>query len=347
MRQKSVVLLSFLLGCTSHSSDTQVMHSLQGQGLGTTWSVRWEGSSATEDEVTAAVVDALTQVDAHMSTWKPDSEINTVRNTPGRVAVSSDTVYVVDMALQLAQATEGAFDPTVQPLVELWGFHGDPIEQLPSDDALAAAQQQIGWQRVQTGWEGGTPWVDADGTALDLSAIAKGYVVDRMSESISALGIGTHLVEVGGEVRVSGPGPDGGWWSVGIDSPVQGTAPGQSMAGIVRVVNGAVATSGNYRQTRTVQGVEVHHTLDPRTGRPSTARVGSATVTAPTCALADGLATALMVMGADGLALVESLDGVEAGLLWAEPSGIRTEGTSGFRLQMVTDPIQPAPPPHE
>mgnify|MGYP002039480129 CR=1 FL=1 len=161
------------------------------------------------------------------------------------------------------------------------------------------------------------------------------------------LGVATHLVEVGGEVRVSGPGPDDGWWSIGVEAPLPGNAPGSELAGIVRVVNGAVATSGNYRQSQTVEGVEVHHTLDPRTGRPTTNDIGSATVTAPTCAMADGLATALMVMGADGLPLIEAMDGVEAGLLWVDDEGVRTEASSGFTLQMVTDSIQPGVPAHE
>ena len=183
--------------------------------------------------------------------------------------------------------------------------------------------------------------VNGGGTALDLSAIAKGYAVDRVSLAISELGIAQHLVEIGGEIRVSGPSPEGGLWSVGVEAPLAGNVPGSSLFGVVHAVNASVATSGNYRQSRTVEGVEVHHTLDPRTGRPATSGVGSATVIAPTCALADGLATALMVLGEEGLPLVERMEGVEAGLIWVDASGSRTELTSGFRLQVVTEPIQP------
>ncbi len=276
-----------------------------------------------------------------MSTWRSDSELSAIRESLDPVDVSEATAAVVRQALWLSEQTGGAFDPTVQPLVELWGFHGTPLTVLPTPEEIEAAQTQVGWRRVQVSHVDGQAVVNGGGTALDLSAIAKGYAVDRVSLAISELGVGSHLVEIGGEIRVSGPGPGGGLWSVGVEAPLPGNVPGASLFGLVEVVNASVATSGNYRQSRTVQGVEVHHTLDPRTGRPATSGVGSATVIAPTCALADGLATALMVLGEEGLPLIEGMEGVEAGLIWVDASGSRMELTSGFRLQVVTEPIQP------
>lgn len=321
--------------------------SLRGQALGTTWSVMWTGRGPSSDVVADAIVAELSAVDRQMSTWRDDSELSAVRGATGPIEVSEATASVVREALWLAEATGGAFDPTVQPLVELWGFHGEPLTALPSDEALAAARAQLGWERVTVGRSAAAPTVDAGGTALDLSAIAKGHAVDRVSDALSALGIGAHLVEVGGEVRAAGPGPVEGWWSVGVEAPLVGNVPGSSLVGAVRVVNAAVATSGNYRQSRVIDGVEVHHTLDPRTGRPATSGVGSATVVAPTCELADGLATALMVLGEDGLPLIEALDGVEAGLLWVEDDGLRQVSSSGFALQLVTPTAEPDAPPSE
>jgi thiamine biosynthesis lipoprotein len=315
--------------------------------LGTTWSVRWDGDSSQEDAVAESVVAALMLVDGQMSTWRSDSELSAIRGSSEPVAVSEATAAVVREALWLSEQTEGAFDPTVQPLVELWGFHGMPLTVPPTEQEITAARSQVGWQRVQVSHVDGQAVVNGGGTALDLSAIAKGYAVDRVSQAISELGVGSHLVEIGGEIRVSGPGPAEGLWTVGVEAPLPGNIPGSALFGVVQTVNASVATSGNYRQSRTVGGVEVHHTLDPRTGRPATSGVGSATVIAPTCSLADGLATALMVLGEEGLPLIERMEGVEAGLIWVDASGSRTEETSGFRLQVVTELIQPGASGHQ
>lgn len=321
-------------------------HSLHGRGLGTTWTATWlSPPELDEDDVADAIVRELAAVDAEMSTWRDDSELALVRAADGPVAVSESTARVVAEALWLAQATGGAFDPTVQPLVELWGFHGPPRTALPTDEELAAARAQVGWERVRVGRDAaGLPTVDAGGTALDLSAIAKGHAVDRVSFALSELGLGDHLVEVGGEVRVHGHNAEGGAWRVGVDRPAVGTLPGADLYAAVWVTNGAVATSGNYRQRYELDGREIHHTLDPRTGWPATAQVASATVLAPDCATADGLATALMVLGAEGLPLIERLPGVEAWLLLPDGDGLRELASSGFELHLVTDPARASAP---
>lgn len=341
-----VVGFSWMI-CASACVSENSAPSLRGEALGTTWSVRWEGDSSQEDAIAEAVVGALARIDGQMSTWRSDSELSAIRQSAKPVAVSEATAAVVREALWLSEQTQGAFDPTVQPLVELWGFHGTPLIELPTEEAIGVAREQVGWRRVRVSHTNGRAFVNGGGTALDLSAIAKGYAVDRVSLAVSELGVGSHLVEIGGEIRAVGPGPDGGDWSVGVEAPLPGNVPGSSLFGIVGVVNAAVATSGNYRQSRTVQGVEVHHTLDPRTGHPATSGVGSATVIAPTCAMADGLATALMVLGEDGLPLIERMEGVEAGLIWVDADGGSTKATSGFRLQVVTGPIQPGGSVHQ
>ena len=325
-------------GCRRSSEGLPLVDaSLRGEALGTTWEVMWRSTEVERDDVADRIVFVLTSVDQQMSTWRDDSELSRIRASDGPVPVSEATASVLAEALWLAEATGGAFDPTVQPLVELWGFHGAPLTELPSDQALSTARESVDWTRVVLGRSEAGPTIDAGGTALDLSAIAKGHAVDRVSDALSALGIGTHLVSIGGEVRASGSGPDDGLWSVGVEMPTPGNAPGSELYGIVRVANRSVATSGNYRQQRVVEGVEVHHTLDPRTGRPSDSEVASATVIAPTCALADGLATALMVLGSEGLPLIERLPNVEAGLLWMGPNGIYAEESSGFELHTVTE----------
>lgn len=316
---------------------------LDGRGLGTTWHVEWAGPAPiAEDDIAGLVVAALEQVDASMSTWRDDSELSVARRAGGPVPVSEGTAAVVAEALALAAATGGAFDPTVQPLVELWGLHGDRRTTWPTDDELAAARATVDWRRVSLSRDADLrPTLDAGGTALDLSAIAKGYAVDRISDALSAHGVADHLVEVGGEVVVRGRAPDGDLWRVGVERPDEGAAPGSDFAAVLAVTNVAVATSGNYRQRYVVDGREVHHTLDPRTGLPAASPARSATVVAPRCSTADGLATALMVLGEAGLPLVEAMPGAEAWLLVDVDGALKARATSGMVLHLVTDSTAP------
>ncbi len=319
VRAARAMALLAVAGCHA-AAPTLEVHELRGEALGTTWMVKWRGASP--GGVREAVERALDEVDRRMSTFRDDSELAAIRRADGPVPVSEETAEVVEEALRLAEATGGAFDPTVQPLVELWGIHGPRRTAPPTDAEIAAATARVGWHRVRLGRDPeGRPTIDAGGTALDLSAIAKGHAVDRVSHALSALHLPDHLVEVGGEVRAMGRGPAGPW-RLGIDRPVEGLAPGQQLAGVAVLTNVAMATSGNYRNAYEVEGQRVVHTLDPRTGRPALGRVASATVVAPDCRTADGWATALMVLGPDqGLPLVEARPDLDALLLLAGPDG--------------------------
>ncbi len=316
------------------------LNEVRGEALGTTWMVKWRGSVGAD--VQPAVEAALADVDAKMSTWRDDSELSAIRAGSGPVAVSGETAFVIGEALELAALSGGAFDPTVQPLVELWGFHGKQRTAAPTDEELAAARAQVGWQRVAVANQGAAWTVDAGGTALDLSAIAKGHAVDRVSQALSAMHLPDHLVEVGGEVRAMGRGPDGPW-KLGVDRPEQGLAPGERLAAIAALTNKSMATSGNYRNTYEVDGQRVVHTLDPRTGRPALGEVASATVVADDCRTADGWATALMVLGVEqGLPLVEAQPGVDALLLVVDGEGFSQRQTGGMRawLPGQNDPVK-------
>lgn len=307
------------------------VHSLRGEGLGTTWSVLWTGS-APEDAVQEAVVTALSEVDAAMSTWRDDSELAHIRAAEGPVAVSWETRHVVQAALDIARDSGGAFDPTVQPLVELWGFHGKVPDTVPTEAEVDAVREAMGWAKVQVS----ATSVDSGGTALDLSAIAKGWAVDRVAFALAGEGAANFLVEVGGETRASGEGARGPW-TVGVERPKVGSAPGSDLYAAVRPFDGAVATSGNYRSRVVIDGQSFGHTLDPRVGRPTDNAVRSATVIAPDCLTADGLATALMVMGEEGLTLVEARPGVEALLLLDEDGELAERTSTGFARFRVAE----------
>ena len=325
-----VVLLA---GCASGDPPeaAAAFHELQGEAFGTTWSVKWRGPAPTEAAAESAIVEALEAVDARMSSWRSDSEINEARRAGGPHPVSEETHDVVLASLQLAEETGGAFDPTVEPLMALWGFRGKPREEPPTGDEIEATLATIGWSSVVPGRTAeGTPTVDTGGTALDLSAIAKGHAVDRVAWELSALGSTDHLVEIGGEVRASGSGPSG-LWRLAVDSPSNRQAPGTTFAAMALLRNAGMATSGNYRSAYDAGGTRVVHTMDPRTGRPHASEVASATVVAPDCRTADGWATALMVLPPDeGIAAIEGRPELEALLLLASEAGFSERRSSGM-----------------
>jgi thiamine biosynthesis lipoprotein len=288
-----------------------VYHRLAGEAFGTSWHLTWSGPEPAVVE--PAVLEVLERVDARMSSWRSDSELSAIRQGPSAVVVSEETADVVRQALDLSDATGGAFDPTVEPLMELWGFRGTPRSTPPSDEEVAAARSAVGAHRVEVFRHGGLSLVDAHGTALDLSAIAKGHGVDAVHHALAALGATDQLVEIGGEVRVAGRGPRGGAWALAVEAPAPDGSP--STEGVLHVTNLGMASSGNYRSGYELDGERVVHTMDPRTGRPRRSDVLATTVLAPTTAEADGWATALMVMPYDeGLAAVEARPELEA--LW-------------------------------
>jgi FAD:protein FMN transferase len=327
-----------LVGCSDGPPETrtqEALQHLQGKAFGTTWSVKWIG--AADPKVEGAIIAALEAVDAGMSTWRDDSELMRVRRGPGPVAVGEDTHFVVREALALAETTGGAFDPTVQPLMAFWGFLGEPRASWPTSAQLGAVREQVGYAKVTLGEpEAGSFTIDAGGTSLDLSAIAKGHAVDRVSMVLSDLGYRQHFVEIGGEVRGRGAGPSGDGWVVGVDQPVSGSTPGAHFAALFRLRDRSMATSGNYRNRVKVGDKPIGHTLDPRTGLPVDTKVKSVTVLAPDCRTADALATALMVLGPDeGLRLIEATEEVEAMILVETSAGQRERVSSSLSLHRL------------
>jgi len=306
-----------------------------GEAFGTTWHVTWRGPAV--PEVEAAVVATLARVDERMSSWREDSELSEIRRSDGPVVVSEETAEVVQAALELASATDGAFDPTVEPLMRLWGFRGGRLEHAPDDAAIEAARARVGFHRVEVFRHGGVPLVQGDGTALDLSAIAKGHAVDAIALSLSRLGAADHLVEVGGEVRVAGRGPSGPW-RLAVDAPDPTKGPGEEAAATLSLTNISVASSGDYRTVYEVDGQRVAHTMDPRTGRPVVSSVLGTTVVAPDCRAADGWATALMVLPPDvGLHAIEARPDLEAFWVLGTDAGVTVQRSSGLGDWLARD----------
>ncbi|QDS99011.1 FAD:protein FMN transferase [Adhaeretor mobilis] len=287
------------------------MGKLSGRTMGTTYSVKYHGDGVISSEKVHEQIDAaLSEVNQQMSTYLPESELsqfNSSDSTNGQ-SVSPATAYVVGEAVEIHQQTDGAFDVTVGPLVKLWKLNdpkSSPIE--PTDDQIEQARERTGIDKlaVQTS----PPMLSKSNPRLeiDLSAIAKGFGVDRVCEVLNGLGIVNFMVEIGGEVRASGVREDGKAWRIGVESPQVGQ---RDLTRVIPLANYAMATSGDYRNFRGKGPAAYTHILDPRTGRPLAYRGVSVTVLAKTCLEADALATALVVMGQ------------EKGAPWCEEHGV-------------------------
>ncbi|QDT16712.1 FAD:protein FMN transferase [Alienimonas californiensis] len=308
-----------ICGCASASAPTPVRWS--GQTMGTTYSVAVTAlpEGATKEALAAAVEEELAAVNRQMSTWDPDSELSRFNASASTdwFPVSPETAAVTALALEIAAESGGAFDPTVGPLVDLWGFGDDARpSRVPSDEALDAARELVGFDKLEVRLDPPALKKALPGVRVNLSAIAKGHGVDRVAERLAAAGVTDSLVEVGGEVRAAGTKAGGEPWTVGVERPIQDpTGHRRAVQRGIALHGGpdvrALATSGNYRSFYELDGETVVHTLDPRTGRPVLVasdgpNLDSATVLAADCATADALATAAMVLGpADGLALLE------------------------------------------
>lgn len=284
---------------TPRVADPSRLQSLAGRTMGTTWSLRFDNPSMQpHDAVRAAVTDALDRVIAQMSTWEPASDISRYNAAEAgtRHALPAAFAQVLSCALHWAEASGGAVDPTVGPLVALWGFgaHGaqavtDHDHHPPSATALAAARAHSGWRRLAFD-AAGKHLTQPGGLQLDLSGIAKGYAVDQVADALMATGLQDFLVEVGGELRAAGRRPDGQPWRVRLDTPLDALPP-------VALTDLAIATSGDRWHAHAHDGRRWSHTIDPRSGEPSAHALASVTVLHPYCMHADALATALTVLG--------------------------------------------------
>lgn len=242
------------------------------------------------------VVDAaLAEIVAELSAWAPESALSLFNRAPAgtAVALSSHLRAVLACALDVAAASGGAFDPTIGALTELWGFGPGPARLSPPSGAeVAAARVGQGIDALQFDPELGLA-VQPGGLKLDVSSIGKGYAVDLVSERLAAAGAPNALVEIGGELRGEGLKPDGQPWWVAIELP-----PGAAIAPMSVALHGlAVATSGDYRRVLEHRGRRYAHTLDPRTGAPTTHGLASVTIFHASAMAADAHATAAMVMG--------------------------------------------------
>ena len=308
--------------------------SISGPTMGTSYSVkvahppRGVDEQALKEEIDAA----LDRIDALMSTYKPDSELSRLnRSKPNEwFSVSPEVAAVIDEAIRIGQLTDGAFDVTVGPLVNLWNFGPERsvTARTPSDAQIRRAARRVGLEHVDVRLSPPAVKKRQEDLYIDLSGIAKGFAVDRIAELLDRRGIEDYLVEVGGELKAKGHKRPGRPWQVAVESPVAGE---RAIQKVIALEDLAMATSGDYRNFFEEDSIRYSHIIDPRSARPVTHRFGCVTVLDASCMRADALATALMVLGPDAgykLAIQENL-----------PALFIVKDTTGF-VEKATPPFK-------
>lgn len=288
-------------------------YTLSGKTMGTFYTIKFISARKESLSVWKEKVDTrLTEVNKRLSMFDPGSELSLFnrQETGVPVTISSDFHAILVTGRQLYQLTQGAWDGTVKPLVDLWGF-GTKKEagHFPDMDEINTALSRTGFNHIDI--RESRVISKARAVTLDLGSIAKGYGVDAIASLFISSGIHDLLVEIGGELYASGRNKKGRPWSVGISRPDKEYAH-QDIYKIVRLENQAIATSGNYRNFFEKDGKTFSHIINPRTGFPADSNIVSASVIAKDCTFADGLATALMIMDVkQGLTLVNRLENTE------------------------------------
>lgn len=328
-----VILFSYFLFEGANNDDLQV---LNGFTMGTTYQVQLPElpTGLEREQLASEINDLLQRLDRGIfSTYAPDSELSRLNRHPVGTPfiASTEMIEVMEMAQQVSVMSGGAFDVTVGPLVNLWGFGPELkalADNIPSETALQGALQNVGYRHVRVN-ASASEIVRTRDVFIDLSAIAKGYAVDELSELLNELDVDSYFLEIGGELKIKGLKPGGESWVPAIEAPVD-TAPQIYEIFYSRGETIGIAGSGDYRNYFEEEGIRYSHEIDPRTGRPVTHHLAAAYVIDESTAMADALATAYMILGLDGALSLATSRNQAAYLIY------KTE--DGFD-EVITDPF--------
>jgi thiamine biosynthesis lipoprotein len=319
------------------STDTLIR--LDGPTMGTRWSVLLDEPSVDADlqPRLQAVVD---QVDAQMSTWKPDSDLMRLNAAPldAWVTLPDDLLTVLSAGLAISRQTDGAFEMNIGNAVRAWGFGPDGIS-LDAIKAASAERRAPATDALELDLANKRARKSA-ALSLDLSGIAKGFGVDRLAETARQLGYGSTLCTIDGEVRATGQRQNGRPWSVAVEAP---DADAVARHSLLALEDMAVATSGDYRHFVTVGKTRLSHTMDPRRGAPLVAAPASVSVLSPACMLADAMATALMVMGEERGLVFAQAHKISALFLQRSSKGMIANGTGAFATADEEESVSDSP----
>jgi FAD:protein FMN transferase len=319
-----------LLACAPAPSPERIA----GATMGTTYEVVVTDRPAhvARDDLQSAVDAALDEINSHLSGWDPHSELarfNAATATDW-IPVSLLLARAVSEAQSVTQASGGAFDVTVSPLVRAWGFGAGAVEDgaAPTPAEIEWLRESVGYRKLQSRLRPPALRKSVPTLHVDLDGIAPGIAVDRIADRLETHGIRDYLVELGGEVRARGRSPAGRPWRVAVEAPLTGQRQPYAIVELDRM---GVSTSGDYRDYRELDGRRLSHTIDPRTAAPVVHGLASVTVLHPSTAAADAWATALMVLGPEeGMALARRLDLAVLFIARAPDGSLVESATPGF-----------------
>lgn len=325
------ITMVLLAGCKTESAPTPI--SFVGEAQGTYYLVTYFDAKSRNFQ---PQVDSLLKAfDQSVSLWEPESILSRVNRGDSLVDLDLIFLYNFKLSYQVAEATAGAFDFTVAPLVRAYGFGPKGRSEI-TPQLIDSLKTIVDYRKVRL--ENGRVVKDDPRISFDFNAVAQGYSVDLVAQMLLVHGISSFIVDVGGEIYANSKKPDGSNWLVGIETPAETKTDERHVGTVVRVENKAIATSGNYRKYYEKDGIRYSHTIDPKTGYPVEHSLLSVTVMAKNAALADAYATAFMVMGQEqAILFVDQYPGMEAHFIWSGSQGsIETYTTKGL-LELIDD----------
>ena len=321
------LLVVTLSACDSKSERVEV---LSGPTMGSTYTIKYVYNTTTPaaDAVGVAVQNILDEVDRQMSTYRLDSDIARFNQSPANTCMQmpQPVLELAQYGYELSRSSDGAFDLTLGPLLDLWGFGPQARgKRVPSTDEIAATKAKVGYQHVRV--VGEQLCKDAD-VKVEFNSIAAGYTVDRISQRFAELNIDSYMIEVTGELIAKGLKPDGSPWRIDLEQPL---GDGQRVIQRILEIDGyGLNTSGDYRNYFEENGVRFSHTIDPQVGAPISHRLASVTVVDRSTLHADGLGTLLLVLGPErGLAFAEEHK-IAAFFVMRDGEGFATQVSSEF-----------------
>ena len=327
--KKYLYIIIVLVITTSCGKKAEYIKS-SGYIFGTTYHIKYQSKKNYDKQIIAE----LNKYNHSLSMFEPTSIIGKINSNDTTVVLDNYFIKCFKKAQEVSNITDGAFDITVAPIVDAWGFG---INNSANTDAnIDSIMQFVGYKHIHLVQN--KIIKEHKETMLDMSAIAKGYGVDIVSEFFNKKRVKNYMVEIGGEVRVRGLNPKGVNWTIGIDKPIDDVlALHREFQDIISITNKSIATSGNYRQFYEKDGIKYSHTINPKTGYPARNGLLSASVLTNDCMTADAFATAFMVMGTQkSIELAEKLDNIDIYLIYTDSlNNYKIYKSNGFKNAII------------
>ncbi len=320
-----------IFSCQNTKKNVKDYYKMTGQVFGTFYSIIFESEGARDSILSYEVLEELDKVNNSLSPYVKTSTISNFNNSESGSEIDSMMELVVNEAFHVYKDSHGAFDITVAPLVNAWGF-GFKNKDSISTALIKSLLENVGMDKVKL--SDGFLSKDKPGVMLDASSIAKGFGVDVAANYLESKGVKNYLVDIGGELRAKGVNNKGVAWRVGIDKPIDDkSAANEQIQAILSFKNRGLATSGNYRNFYYKDGKKYAHTIDPHSGYPVQHSLLSASIIADDCMVADAYATACMVMGVEkSMQIIDSIPGLEGYFIYADKDGEnKVTYTAGFK----------------